>query len=330
MFTQLLSWIRRPAVGRTASMFAIAGMLLAGAPQPAEAHPGHQYVIDFMRLKVFIESDDYGDSDEPYVVAFVANLATSSTNAVRSDVLGDADKGESKWHTVRLFDGAIPNPDDVIIVVALMESDENVSRTETVRSNVEWELTNRFFDYKLSGFGRTEIVRRLDTDMYDVINKYKGGDDQIAYPQELRVTATDVATAHAQNRVAKFLDFWNGPAYRLYFEVARTPFVEVCQHGDWKGVCEKFFPGQQDPQLENNSIGNDRVTSVRVEGVSVALHEHPEYGGRCQVFGSSIAHLGGTYIGNDKASSLQVGVSCITPSPSTGEGWGGEIGRAHV
>jgi len=90
----------------------------------------------------------------------------------------------------------------------------------------------------------------------------------------------------------------------------------LCEHDGYGGVCETFTG--DDPDLSNNSIGNDRVSSAKVEQRSspcnpnadqVALYADTNHGGSCVTLGvgdyPNPGHLGG--LGNDNAESIRVG-----------------------
>jgi len=69
---------RAPRIAlQAASVLAISGMLLSGAPRPAEAHANvadHSYSLNFTGLESVRESSELG-SDEPYVQHLLGQLA---------------------------------------------------------------------------------------------------------------------------------------------------------------------------------------------------------------------------------------------------------------
>ncbi len=53
-------------------------------------------------------------------------------------------------------------------------------------------------------------------------------------------------------------------AFRLYDQVSDGNVrVVLCMHGGLTGLCETFT--YDDPNLSNNAIGNDEVTSAQIE-----------------------------------------------------------------
>ena len=91
--------------------------------------------------------------------------------------------------------------------------------------------------------------------------------------------------------------------------------VEVCEHTEYGGLCEVLTA--DDPNLFDNPIGNDRISSVRIldfpgrtPAFSVALFEHTEYGGACVAIRDNTPMLFGAPVGNDMASSLRIGWDC--------------------
>ena len=74
---------------------------------------------------------------------------------------------------------------------------------------------------------------------------------------------------------------------------------------NFQGPAE-VFDGDQ-PDLRRSTIGNDRISSVRVPpGWVIILYEHVNYQGRREMLLSDYADLRGGTLGNDAASSLQV------------------------
>jgi hypothetical protein len=81
----------------------------------------------------------------------------------------------------------------------------------------------------------------------------------------------------------------------------------------YAGTSEEFTGDDSD--LSNNAIGNDRVSSIKVQtrGCSpnseqIALYEHPNYTGACKVLGvGEYGDPGAMGFANDTASSIKVG-----------------------
>lgn len=94
----------------------------------------------------------------------------------------------------------------------------------------------------------------------------------------------------------------------------------LCRDDNYGGVCETFTG--DDPNLSNNSIGDNQVSSARVESTSggscvpgtnqIALFVDPNYGGQCVVKGHgdyrNPAALG---LPNDSISSIRVGSNTV-------------------
>lgn len=80
----------------------------------------------------------------------------------------------------------------------------------------------------------------------------------------------------------------------------------------YRGRNEVLY--DSDPDLRNNSIGNDSVTSIRVpSGYVVTLYSDVNYGGRSVVVRGDVADLGATTLGNDTLSSIRI--ERIEPGP---------------
>jgi hypothetical protein len=73
----------------------------------------------------------------------------------------------------------------------------------------------------------------------------------------------------------------------------------------YKGAKELFI--NSDPNLNDNAIGNNAVSSVLLPGKCKAkLYEHPEYKGKYVLIKRNTASLKGTKLGNNAASSIEV------------------------
>ncbi len=90
--------------------------------------------------------------------------------------------------------------------------------------------------------------------------------------------------------------------------------VTLCEHDSMQGTCETFLG--DDPDLGNNSIGNNRVSSLRIttrectpDANSVVIWENTGFVGRCVKLGigeyPDPSSLGA--MGNDTAESIKVG-----------------------
>jgi len=86
----------------------------------------------------------------------------------------------------------------------------------------------------------------------------------------------------------------------------------LCRDDNYQGGCETFT--SDDPDLGNNSIGNDQVSSVKVEprcslnADQIALFVDPNYGGQCVVKNiGEYPNPSSIGLPNDSISSLKVG-----------------------
>src|SRR5262249_22262406 len=134
------------------------------------------------------------------------------------------------------FDGTgapILHQDNVIFLVALMESDDGSARADKVRDRVQADLLPKLLGYKSSNLDRKTIVGKLSQDMLAVINSSRRGDDGIGGDtQELRLTASDLQTARqGYPEVEKTLICYDGigtdpPRYDLTF-VLQNPAIII-------------------------------------------------------------------------------------------------------
>ncbi len=85
----------------------------------------------------------------------------------------------------------------------------------------------------------------------------------------------------------------------------RETGVVLYVHADFQGPHETFH--DHDPDLGDNRIGDDKVSSVRVApGCEVLLYKRTDYRGAQTAFTADAPSLAGTEVGNDAASSLRV------------------------
>ena len=86
--------------------------------------------------------------------------------------------------------------------------------------------------------------------------------------------------------------------------------VTLYKHGEFHGPSETFY--EDDPDLSDNAIGNDTVSSVRVDpGCEAVLFEHSEYRGRSTTLDYEAERLWFTEVGRDEISSLKVSCRAI-------------------
>ena len=97
----------------------------------------------------------------------------------------------------------------------------------------------------------------------------------------------------------------------------RQRSVDLCERADtrmysnvsYAGICEGLT--EDDPDLRDNPIGNDRVSSVRVGGQRVALYADINYEGACLVLTADTRELDDLAVGNDAASSVRIGEDAV-------------------
>jgi hypothetical protein len=86
--------------------------------------------------------------------------------------------------------------------------------------------------------------------------------------------------------------------------------VTFYQDDDFRGRSQQFF--DSDDRLDDNPIGNDTITSVRVSpGCRVILYEHEGFRGRETVLSTDVRTLRGSGVGNDSVSSFRLDCSGI-------------------
>jgi hypothetical protein len=93
-------------------------------------------------------------------------------------------------------------------------------------------------------------------------------------------------------------------------KVGAKAMTELCAHGGYSGTCEKFFA--DDPDLSDNAVGNDTVTSAKVScrwhQDWIVLFEHADYRGDCAVVTpGEYSNPGAMKFWNDAVSSLLLG-----------------------
>jgi hypothetical protein len=246
--TKTGGWVGRVRAARVMSVLVLAGALLGSMARPSAAQTTNPYTplrMDFFRLDCRTEQGDgvFDLHSEPYLVMFTVDLnplqLLPSGTAVRSQIFGDVDSGETHYADpvtqVWYFDGTgspkpapIVDPNRVIFLAALMESDDGASHADAVRSRVQYLLRPKLTAYKTAGLSREFIVSNLIRDMNAAINSIRGGDDRIGGVQELRLTMDDVLRARAgtQPQVMKTLVHTEGGAeYRTTFVLQRTDII---------------------------------------------------------------------------------------------------------
>jgi len=199
---------------------------------PSPQTPPTTYTLSFLGLDCLREGGGFVEgllaSDEPYVVIYAVDLKRASSGLVsRSNVFSDVDTGESRRQTLPVFGGVIENPDDLVVLVQVMENDEsNVSRiTEGLASS----LNSRATSLVARGSGRAAIVDILRSEMARVIAENAAratlnDDDFIGSAQDMRITAAHLASAASGTTVIRKLDVFDGSDgdYRTYFDLRKN------------------------------------------------------------------------------------------------------------
>ena len=189
-----------------------------------------------------VETQGEGSPDEPYVVFFVADLSAgfiAKTMVRGSGVFRDVDDGETHRRLDRQkhpptenplvlwgIDGKrapIKNPDDVVILVALMENDK--SSPEAVVNAVQASLAVDLNQYRADGLSRAQIVSKLISNMNGAIDlgKATGGidqDERLGTTQEFRLTAKLLDDAR-KGSTAGSLHFNQDGRYRVQIDLSK-------------------------------------------------------------------------------------------------------------
>lgn len=204
-----------------------------------------------------IEETDEAGADEPYVLVFAVDLRkklagfTAPVGAV--EMYGpweDTDKGEAKsvvldgsaaavalkkvfphWRFPRPFWGiggapsAIAAPDDVVLLVQMMENDD--ATASDVRSLVNAQMVASLGGAVNSDMNRSELVSHLSRAMRDAAEMARktgipNADDRVGGVKELRLAASDLSKA-AGGSHQKTLEFaGDGGKYRVRFEMRKV------------------------------------------------------------------------------------------------------------
>jgi len=212
--------------------------------------------ISVQSIRCIEETDEVG-ADEPYVLVFAADLrkkAAGVTVPVAAvELYGpweDTDKGETK--TV-LLEGSptatalkkiaprtrfskpfwgiggkatpIDSPDDVIILVQMMENDD--ARATDVLSVVGASMVAELTGSVNGNMNRSELAQHLGRKMGNAVEAGRklgipNHDDRIGGVKELRLTASDLASGcgGAHHRTMEFSG--DGGKYSVRFEIRRA------------------------------------------------------------------------------------------------------------
>jgi len=190
--------------------------------------PAPRLTLHFTRLQCIKEGgawyEQIAASDEPYVLIFVANRHDlRSGHVVRTQVFGDVDTGENRSVAVPVWGGILNEPDDLIVLVQIMEHDaSNITHLVT-------ELQAGMRSAALpAGLDHAGVVSQLKARMQRLIDNNNvlrelgdlNKDDRIGGVQEVRITAADVGatSSGAVRKQIEVKDSSDGH-YRAFFEL---------------------------------------------------------------------------------------------------------------
>lgn len=213
-------------------------------------------IIEVTKVRCVEETDGMG-SDEPYILVFAARLNGGPIPSALTTKYGpwdDVDTGEllttvpvpsslkvvdpALWEDLPLVwrqpcwgidrqPGLITDPDDVVVLVAMMEHDDGSPKS--VRAVLHSTLFASLISYVNEGIDRSALVSQLRKDMDGALGGpltagWPDWDDQIGYPKELRLTSEDLEKADNGVRVKNLTIKGDGATYRIRFEL-RAPFL---------------------------------------------------------------------------------------------------------
>jgi hypothetical protein len=203
-------------------------------------------------VRVLDESSELSDSDEPYIIVFVADRSRAQfgfnvPNArTTSYFWGDADKGEllttlMKDEVPKGMEGflsgseycwgpdgqpaVVDDADDLIILVGMLENDDGSPKA--ARAMVNSMMAGALANMIGSELSRADMVSRLKKDMDGALQQARmtgipDFDDRIGGVHELRLTRDDLDKAAAGKTVRKNVTIDGGDAegaYRIGFDL---------------------------------------------------------------------------------------------------------------
>ncbi len=190
--------------------------------------------ISLESFRCHAETNEAG-SDEPYIIVAAVDLRNTvsvqgipvpipGSRAFRYGPFGDVDARETHQVPFQSFWGlhgeerALPNPDDAVFIVGLMEHDDG--RSEALRGLVAAQVNSELFA-TLGVADRPTRVGRLVQAFGSALRIPTGGpstDEVIGGPQELRFTTGEIAHAETGNFARRSLRFvGDGGDYTLTF-----------------------------------------------------------------------------------------------------------------
>lgn len=188
------------------------------------------------------------DSDEPYVLVFSANFLNGAAKTTLYGRYGSMDDGDVRnlfkdgkkpelcWGT----SGAavdIVNPDNVLLIAALLESDTDPEHAQGLRATTHsvlvGALASTVMNFISGSMTREALVKEMikafagaiDAIVTIVPSDFEDSDDRLGKPQEVRLLPDDVTSARAGANVHKQLVFTNANSdytYKLRFRLAQA------------------------------------------------------------------------------------------------------------
>jgi hypothetical protein len=189
--------------------------------------------ISFRRLHC-AETQGEGSSDEIYVIFFIADLgggAIAKAITRNSGKFGDVDDDETHVRREPLvlwgIDGQaapIRKPDDVLILVGLMENDE--SSMKAVVDAVQSTLSVNLNQYRIDGLSRSDLVKKMIQSMNGALDlgAATGGinqDDRLGSVQEFRLCTEFLTDVYDGKEVHESLYFNKDGKYRVQIDIGR-------------------------------------------------------------------------------------------------------------
>ncbi len=198
--------------------------------------------IALTKMRCLEETNEVG-SDEPYVLVFTAHLKSPiggiiipSAHTTMYGPWSDVDKNDLlttgflnviKPANCWGLDGkpaVINSPNDVIILVALMENDD--ATPAGIRTGLHAQMFASLTSYSNSGMSRASMVSSLRKDMRDIlvgitVTGIPNSDDLVGVAELSLKTADITAASNGSVVVKNILITGDGGQYRLRFEMSK-------------------------------------------------------------------------------------------------------------
>jgi hypothetical protein len=160
--------------------------------------------MDFAKLHCSGEARDGTGHADPYLVIFVADISDPKNikaTTVRTLIFSEMEKGDDAHQSLTVLRPTpIPDPANLIFLVALMESDNGPAQAERVRARVNTFLIPRLQVNAAAGLPRFQIIDHLYLAMNAAIeearvDRVEDEDDRIGDVIELQLSPSDVHNA---------------------------------------------------------------------------------------------------------------------------------------